>query len=480
MGAEFNRLGDRTDELEIDLRQLWTALMRRKWLIIGLFAVACASAYLVSNAMTPVYEATTTVLVNQKGMGLDAALYERLTGQGTQTALQRAVEVLRSRSLALRVARSLGYDWNVQSPELEAFRQGISVQSTTGSEVLKISVQHPDPEEAMRIANAVVSVFIQMSQERNSESVRAAREFIGEQLVKFEAELEKAEEDLVYFRQQASMVQPAGETQAILNGITALETLRAEALVAREAATERLNALRGELARETRSVVSGNVIASNPVITSIRSQLVSLESELAAAREQYTDAHPRVVGLQARINELRSELNREIARLESTDTETRLSGEVISLQAEIMALTAKIDAIDKLVQEREALLGDLPEKELHLTRLMRNASVTESIYTMLRQRYEEMRIAEAMEAADVSVLDPAIPPKRPVKPRKTLNMAIAGFLGAFVGVGLALLLEFLDTTFKTPEEVEAYLGLPVLGRTPNFDFAAAGKRSRSY
>ena len=138
----------------------------------------------------------------------------------------------------------------------------------------------------------------------NSESVRAARRFVGEQLERFEADLELAEEQLVNFRQQASLVQPSGETQVILSGISQLETLRAEALVSREAATERLNAIRGELSGETRSVVSGNVIAENPVISGIRSQLANLEAQLAAAREQYTDAHPRVSGLQAQINEL--------------------------------------------------------------------------------------------------------------------------------------------------------------------------------
>src|SRR5690606_15120187 len=259
--------------------------------------------------------------------------------------------------------------------------------------------------------------------------------------------------ELVLFRQQAAMVQPAGESEAILSGITRLETLKAEALVQRQAAQERLNALRGELSSETRSVVSSNLIAADPIITGIRSQLANLEAQLAAAREQYTDAHPRVIGLQAQINELRAELNREISRLESSGAESRLSEEIIALQAEVMAQTAKIEAIDEMIREREILLGGLPEKELHLTRLMRNATVTETIYTMLRQRYEELRITEAMEAANVAVLDPAIVPRTPVKPRKMLSVAIAGFLGIFVGVGLAFVLEFLDTTFKSPDEI---------------------------
>lgn len=475
MATEIRRAGDGEQEIEIDLRQLVEALFRRKWIIVGLCLVACVTAYFASNAMTPVYEATTTVLVNTKGLGLDSSLVS-----ASQNSLQRLVEVLKSRSLALRVAQELGHDWTYDSPAIDGFRSRISVQPVSASELLRISVQHPDPEEAMRIANAIVNAFVTMSREMNSENVRAAREFIGEQLVRFEAELEKAEEELVTYRQHMSLLQPSTEAQALISSITSLQAMRVDAMVALEMAYQRLNVRREELAEETRSVTLGSIVASHPIITGIRTRLVNLEVELAAARERYTDAHPRIIELQAEIDQLHVELNREIARLEEADTQNRLSQDDVNTRAEIMALTARIEAIDELIREREAQLNTVPEKELELTRLTRNKSVTESIYTMLRQRYEEMRISEAMEAADVSVLDPAIVPRRPIKPRTTFNVAVAGVLGVFVGVGLAFLLEFLDTTFKSAEEVESYLGLPILGRTPVFELASDGKRSRTY
>src|SRR5690606_13424478 len=85
---------------------------------------------------------------------------------------------------------------------------------------------------------------------------------------------------------------------------------------------------------------------------------------------------------------------------------------------------------------------------------------------ILRGRLEEVRIAEAMRTSNVAVIDPAVPPTRPVSPRPMLNMALALFLGLFAGVAGALLLEFFDTTVKTPEEIGPLLGLPVLGRIP--------------
>lgn len=458
-------------ELELDLRELWRALMRRKWIIIALFLGACIIAYVASNAMTPIYEATTTILVRDQSGGLENLLLDGSRGSGN--ALQQSVELFQSRTLALRAARQMGYDWDEYSPEFRAFRGSISVQPVSSSDMIRISVQHEDPVEAQEIANQLVRAFIDRRQEMNSEDIRQARLFIEQQMMQYEAELEQAENDLVRYQEQVEIVTPSGETAAVLENIYRLDTLRAEALVAREQTQQRLLSLQGDMEEDRRSVVSGSVVSSNPVISGFRSQLANLEVELAAALEQYTDRHPRVVALQAQINELRSELDREIGRLQAEDAGTRMSEEVITLEAELVGLNARIDALDRLIAEREALFGDLPQKELHLTRLIRNAEVTENIYIMLRSRYEEMRISEAMEAANVSVLDPAIAPRNPIKPRKQLNVAIAGFLGIFVGVGIAFLLEYLDTSFKDVDELEAYLGMPILGRIPEFEESEA-------
>jgi len=77
-----------------------------------------------------------------------------------------------------------------------------------------------------------------------------------------------------------------------------------------------------------------------------------------------------------------------------------------------------------------------------------------------------MKITEAMQTGDVHVIDPAVAPSAPIKPRKLLNFAISLLLALFAGVGMAFLLEYLDDTIKTPQELEAELGLPVLGTIP--------------
>jgi succinoglycan biosynthesis transport protein ExoP len=128
--------------------------------------------------------------------------------------------------------------------------------------------------------------------------------------------------------------------------------------------------------------------------------------------------------------------------------------------------------------EKELLI--LPGKEVELTRLMRNKSVLEEMYLLLRSKYEEYRITEAVQAAGISIVDKAVVPTSPVKPKKTQNVAIAGMLGLMIGVGLTLLIEFLDTTLKTPEDIERYLGLPVVGSIPVFDTNGQSKTRRQH
>jgi capsular polysaccharide biosynthesis protein len=84
-------------------------------------------------------------------------------------------------------------------------------------------------------------------------------------------------------------------------------------------------------------------------------------------------------------------------------------------------------------------------------------------------------ISQIMRVENVEIIDPAVVPVTPVKPRPMLNIAIAFVLALMVGVGLAFLLEYLDHTIKTPNDVEKFLELPVLGAIPDVEVTSNGK-----
>lgn len=111
-------------------------------------------------------------------------------------------------------------------------------------------------------------------------------------------------------------------------------------------------------------------------------------------------------------------------------------------------------------------LRNNPEKEFQLARIERNMRVSENVYMLLLEKYQEARIDEVMEFRDIIIIDKANVPDKPVKPRKMLNLIIGGLFGIVLGCIIAFFLEFIDKTIKKPEDVERTLNLPVLGTIP--------------
>lgn len=262
---------------------------------------------------------------------------------------------------------------------------------------------------------------------------------------------------------------------ARLEQIAELEAQLAAVQISRSETSERISQVRKQLENQDETLLSSTTIASNPLVTQYQTRLADLEISLAGAQERYTSNHPEILALKAEIEDVRAKLSQQVERVISTETHSRnplheqLYGSLVSLEVELLALNAREAALRTVLAQQEQELSTLPLKELELARLMRDARVLEEIYVMLMQRNEETRIAEAMQVAGVQVVDYATVPTLPIKPRIKLNMAIAGVLGIFIGVGLAFLLAFVDNTVKTKEEVEELLGLPVLAQIPDLN-----------
>ncbi|MGE5508887.1 MAG: GumC family protein [Chitinophagales bacterium] len=457
----------------MELRQYLQVISKHRWLIVLLTVSAVMASYVASRLMTPIYEATTSILLKDQS-ALSNPFLEALSGQGQSAGVADFVEVLKSKSLLYQVARQHDLVPRLNSPELERLRQAVTVQPVTGTNVVRISVEHASPETARDLANDLVREFILENQKEDTSETRGARTFIEEQLGTVSRDLAQAEDELRRYKQENKVFAPEEEVKAALDQIAKLEAMRAEAAVGLDEAATRLAQITRQLAAQKQTVISATTIAANPLIDSLKAKLVDLEVELAGARQKYTDRHPSVVALLSQIEEVKAQMRQAADRVVSAQTETTnplyqdLYAKVGELQVEQLALGVRRDTLSRLIAEQDRTFTQLPEKELQLTRLTRNAKVTEQIYLMLKQKAEELRITEAMKSGNVRIIDPAVTPTEPVRPRTALNVAIAAFLALFVGVGLAFLLEYLDTTIRTPEELEQLLGLPVLGQIPSY------------
>ena len=148
---------------------------------------------------------------------------------------------------------------------------------------------------------------------------------------------------------------------------------------------------------------------------------------------------------------------------------------VLTLNAAAAGFEARIREYKKLVENYNAQLNKLPGKTLQLARMERDRSVLSQTYSLLRQKLEEAKITQASQLGKVRTIDPAVPPENRSKPSTKMNLLLGLVLGMGLGVGTAFLLEYLDNTVKSVEDVERR-GLTILGIIPSIGEGSYDKK----
>ena len=459
------------EETTIDLKDILKTFKKRRTLIMTIFVAAVCIATVVSFLIPPTYEAETTLRIKQpKGLANSLLAELPMGGSGnTKQLMSTYAEILKSRTVVEMVINKTQADQKVV-PTYEQMLTRITTLPVKDSELLKIKITAKSPEEAKLVANTLIDTF----DERMTLLVRSeqstVRQFIGERMQESKKELEKAETILQKYKTDEKIAAPTEETKAIVDSLATINKLSAENTVALAAAQANAGSATNQLAKE-----KPGFVADSPLIQQYKGKLAELEVQLVTLSQNYTDQHPQVMATRAAIEDTKARLSMEAGRVVNAEAPSMnpvhlalLQGKILA-EAQIAAGSAQKVAIDSIIAKGEKELNKLPAKEQGLARVMRDAVVAQEIYVMLAKRHEEARISEVMQPTDVQVIDVATAPVRPISPKKALNVMIAGILGLFIGLGLAFMLEYMNKTVKTIEDVRNYLDLPVLGSIPDFD-----------
>lgn|GEM_PF-192039 len=469
--------------IEIDLREYFDIIWKRRKIIISLLLIAMISSYIISGFMTRIYETSTLVMVKEDS-GMESLFSEQMMPFGSQeNKVATYTQILKSRTLVNQVIKELNLR-NKETGELiepKSLRQRITVSGGSDSELITINVIYSDPERAKNIANTLVAKFKEMNQRMNRSDLSGAAKFISEQLVTVKNKLSKLENQLLKYKEEHGVVLPKAQGEATLEQLTKLETAKAKAEVAYNQAQASLKEVKTNLNQQDRSIIATKMITKNPLIQEYQKQLFALEIELTGLLESYTTKNPQVVAVKKKIDEVRQRLEKAVEEVISSKTKSMnpiyqsLKENIITLQTKMIASQVQIQTYQEQIKKMKKELDSLPEKELALARLQRESKVAENIYTMLMEKKEEIQIQEAMKTSDIAVIDPAIVNEEPIKPKTKLNVVIASFLAIFISIGIIFVMEYLDTTVKEEEDIERLTGLPVLGVIPKFKEAEGNK-----
>lgn len=499
---ERNQSALRQDESddEIDLLKLWQTIWRRKWSIMTLVLVVSMVAILVVFSITPIYRAAATLLIEQKSAKVvSIEQVYGLDGAGNEY-LQTQFELLKSRALAERVVRQLNltthpefdprqqpeplidfkalfanFDFNQAVPvtlpeDLEAgvdateaeifdevtkeFMERISIEPQGKSQLVKVQVDMADARMSARAANALANGFIESQLEATMDMSLTATNWMNSRLGELREKLKVAEDRLQAYREAENLVDVQGVStisaaELSLTGERMIDARRQRAEA--ESQYRQVQAMRGGGWERLASIPA---VLGHPLIQQFKAEEAKAKAKYEEMSRRYGARHPAM----------------EAARSDLSAASASLRGQVEQVVAGIertyQLAAANENSLQASFNKNKTQIQDISRKEFKLRELQREVESNRALYDTFMTRLKETAATSDLESANARVVDQAVVPSKPVKPRKGLIVLIAALLAGFVGVGLTLLLEALNNTFKSTEEVEGRLNIPVLGILP--------------
>jgi capsular exopolysaccharide synthesis family protein len=279
--------------------------------------------------------------------------------------------------------------------------------------------------------------------------------FLRGQLDTIVAQLAKAEGAVKDYRERNLVVAPEAEATSQVTRLVSLQAERTTLEGERGALAKLLEDVDAKAAARRpgepspyRQLLAFPTLLRSQAAADLLSTLSAVEQERTILLVRRTPQDPDVKALDDRVRELEGQLRSVVA-------------------AYLQGLSHQIATLNVGLQQFGAQLGRLPQKEFEVARLERQPKVLEEIYTLLQTRLKEAEIAQAVEDPSVSLVDPAIQPRHPFKPRPLLNLTAGVLGGLVVGVLLALLLELRDKAVRSRADVRLATGLPLLGLIPH-------------
>jgi polysaccharide chain length determinant protein (PEP-CTERM system associated) len=459
--------------------------------MILLFFLAVNLAVLVGTFLaTPIYQAESQILVRTGRENIYTPIVTAGSSQGPVLSLNReeqinsAIEILRSLSLLEKTAESIGpnviysdleeNDSSAMQAAVLKLEKALKVTGVKNSNVIEVKLRHRDPKTASMVLDELIKQYL----DRHLEVYKSphSHQFLEEQSKTLLSRLRDTEDRLNAMKKEHNVSSLDEERRVLLSHEA---TLRAELDRTRSQIAEtenRIVQLQRQVADAPKTIPTEVEIEHSPnQMNTLQTRLVELELKEKELLTKYTDESRLVRQTQEEIQVVRAKLAEQAtkqsgrSRSGPNPTYQRLQEEFYRGQADLKALKPKEEMqASQLARYRERL-GKLSEIEGQLKALERQVDVEQQNYRLYLSRIEESRISEAMDTqkiSNVTQIQPARTPLKPVSPKVGLNLVIGFFLGGFGSLGVAFFLEYLDDRLEKRDDAERVLNLPVLASIP--------------
>jgi len=432
--------------------------------------------------MTPVYKATTRVLIEREAPKV-LNMQELLPVDASSTEFyQTQYKILQSRSLALRVIRTLNLSENVafnrERPDdnqaanksvreerlADKLLSVLKIDPIKNSRLVDISYESTDGVLAASVANGAAKGFIEQNLEWKNETSSEAKDFLTKRIEEQKKNLDQSEQALQKYKEQYGIVQltqlasdkEKQDTSGLkLAGVTEKLIVEQTRRVEMEARCLEVE----DLLRKGTALDSIPQIIDNPLIQRLKENEARLVTQLSELSQKYGEKHPRIIQAKSELEATRQKTNQEAQNI------------LASMKNELSIAKAREANARRAVESQKAETQKLSERVIQYSVLLREVEKDRELYENLLKRLKETSVAGELGTTNVRIVDAAEIPRTPYRPKKMQNILLALVAGLLGACGLAFFFEYLDNTIKTPEDIQQYMETPCAALIPKINFA---------
>jgi chain length determinant protein EpsF len=442
----------------MSLQQFLSILIARKRYLFTIFAIVVVTTTMVSLILPRQYTAAATVLVDVKSPDpVMGGFIQALTMPGYMATQN---DIITSDRVALRVVKMMGFESDPAS--VQAWRDATGGRGTAAgyyaallskklvvkpsreSNVISIEFTSGDPKAAADIANAFAEAYIATNVELMVEPAKQYANWFVERSKQVKERLENAQAALSAY-QLAKGIVSVDERLDVEN--TRLNELSTQ-LTILEA---QKNDAKSRQAGAMTSIESNPDIVNNAAVQNLRAAVTAAEAKLHQAANRLGQNHPQIREQEAELNSLKARLRTEMSNV--------AKGLGVNTQVSMQKVSEVRDALE--AQKNRVL--ELKKLRDEVSVLVQDVESTQREYDSINQRLAQTTLESQKQQTNIVELTPAMEPVESSSPKILLNIILSVLLGGMLGVGVALLMELMDRRIRSEEDLEAAMGIPVLG-----------------
>ena len=471
---------------EWELRDYLNLLIRRKWLITVILLLSVLIGAVRQFTRPAIYGSSTVFSIEMnEGSGLGSfnvpSYYYYVMNQGR--GLEYYQTIVYSDIYNQQLLSAVEQDSTLKAfgaSSMEAARLaaggGLSLSMNEETRLLTLSVRAETPVVAYRVADLAAQVFRLRNQQIEMENAQNTVRFIDQQRAEAQATLEATERELLQFKGGTSL-SPVVSERGVVNRVVQAEAALEQIEMERRLAETNVATYRRQLQQVDPSGKMINLDAADtPALAGKRAEIARLETQrdeilLHASRDSV-----RLQKLERQIAEGKEQLRQQILSAytgedgknsgKSDQLRELINQRLVAEEVSLNSLRSRELYYRNMLNQYRKESPEMLDRDIELTRLQRTQIVNQNLLSYLVERHEEAKIRASASIGGLRTITPAGIPSAPLPNGASRNIMVSLFMGLGLGFGLAMLLEYLDQTVHSRDELERLSGLQVVGQIP--------------